>query len=227
MKGLILVIIIFLICAVIGFQVANSLDKSPIAGQENAAVTNDGTQVQQHNLIVVHVDRLDSQEPRLLSVWFVSLFFVDGSPPVLTIAPIYPARSEERSRSIENAFSLESNGDPSSGFWKVIRSMRFKWEAFLLVDDFAVQKVMEWTNGPGDYPPVLENAQNDPETSQQVLIQTCQSVGGIANRGAAPFEWKDLAPAHLRSNLRMELALIYWNNLTTSELPINCDVLMK
>jgi hypothetical protein len=227
MKGLILVIIIFLIFAVIGFQIANSLDQSSIVGQKNESIPTSGTQVQQHNLIVVHVDRLESQEPRLMSVWFVSLFLVDGSPPVLTIAPIYPAHSDARNRVIDKAFSLAPDRTPSLAFWKVISSMKFKWEAFLVVDDFTVQKVMEWTNGPGNFPQLLENAQDDPGQSQQVLTQTCQAIGASTNREDAPFEWKDLVPAHFHSNLRMELALSYWNDLTTSVLPIDCVVLMK
>jgi hypothetical protein len=226
MKGLVLVVIIFVICAMIGFQIANNLDQSSTGGQENVAVPTDNILVQQHNLIVIHIDRLDSQEPRLMSVWFVSFFFVEGSSPVLTIAPIYPARSGTAA-SLERAFSLNSGGEPSQGFWKAIRAMKFKWEAFLVVDDFAVQKVMEWTNGPGNYPPVLENTLNNPTASREILIRTCQSVGEISTRGEAPLKWNDLVPAHLHSNLRMELALTYWNNLTTSALPIGCEVPLK
>ncbi len=227
MKGLILVILIFIICAVIGFQIPRILGPRHPEDPTSQVVPTSSSQVQQHTLIVVHVDRLDSQQPKLMSVWFVSLFFVDGSPPVLTIAPIYPAHSTARSKAIENAFSLTNKGLPSPGFSKAIDALRFKWEAFLVVDDSTVQRVMEWTNGPGNYPELLENALNDPAESQQVLTQTCQSVGGIANRGEAPFEWNEVVPNHFHSNLAMELALTYWNNLTTSVLPVDCEILLK
>jgi hypothetical protein len=224
MKGLILVIFIFIICALIGFQVANWLDQSNVIDQESSVKPTEFSQARQYSLMVVHVDRLDNPDPRLMSVWFVSLFFVDGSPPILTIAPIFPSHSRAADQALGRAFSLDGQGEPNQNFWKTIRSKKFKWDAFLLVDDFTVQKVMEWTNGPGNYPQVLENVQNDPAGSKQVLIQTCQSIGRISERGKAPFQLGDLAPAHLHSNLRMELALDYWNKLTTSELPIGCEV---
>ncbi len=227
MKGLILVIIIFLICAVIGYEVAVHLSESAVTGQGTAVATADGVRGVQHNLVIIQVDDLDSQQPRMVSAWFLSLFFVNGASPTVTLAQMYPTRANAAIvQSFERSFSLDAQGDPSPAFWKAVSALKIRWEGYILVDNVTIQKVMEWTNGPGTYPALLGTTQDHPQESKQTILTTCQSIGGIANRGKAPFEWADIVPDHFRSDLRMEVAITYWNEMTRTNMPVNCQVLL-
>ena len=181
----------------------------------------------EYKLILIHVDRMDRPQPRMISVWFVSLFFVENSPPTLTFAQMYPTPANPGiHQSFERSFSLTQEGEPSPGFWKVVKTLGVGWDGYLLVDDFTVQKVMEWTNGAGDFPGLLGATQDHPEESKRVLMETCLSLGGIAHRKPVPFPLSDLMPAHFRSNLLMADALTYWNEMTNSDQPIGCDVVL-
>lgn len=226
MKGLVLVIIIFLICALVGYQVAIYLapiDDGPGPGT-NAEVANPGNGL---SVILIHVDHLDRSQPRLVSVWYVSLFFVDGAPPRVALAQMYPAPGiPGRNQAFERSFSLTREGDPSPIFLRGLKSQDIQWEGYLLIDDFTVQNVMEWTNGAGDFTGLLGSTQSNPVESERVLKHTCEDFGQLEQHGPAPFSINDLMPAHFRSDLSMDEAWSYWNSITTSEAPIRCDVLL-
>ena len=228
MKNLVLVVIIFLLCALVGYGAAVRFDRVLSPGSTSTPTLDiDGPQGKQYNVILIHVDRLDRPQPRMVSVWFVSLYFIEGAPPTLTLAQIYPTPGNPGPhQSIEGAFSLTQEGTLSPGFWKAIKTLHIQWKGYLLIDDFTVQTVMEWINGPGDFPGVIGATQNNPQESQRILVQTCESFGRLQSHGPAPFDVNDLIPAHFRSDLQMQEALSYWNLLTTSTLPIKCDVLL-
>jgi hypothetical protein len=228
MKRLILVLIIFIIFALVGYQLAILINGLIQGGPpENIPTDVAGSQGKQFNVILIHVDRLDRPQPRFVSAWYISLYLLEGAPPTLSLVQIYPyPKNPGINDAFERSFSLTRQGDLSPGFWKTVKTLNVKWQGFLLIDDFTVQNVMEWTNGPGDYPGLIGATQNNREESERVLKQMCQSFGGIAKRGPAPFALSDLIPAHFRLNLRMEDALLYWNQMTTSKVPIICDVLV-
>jgi hypothetical protein len=229
MKGVILVIIVFLICAFVGYQVAMQFHELSGINPE-ATMTAPGAAglpQKEYKIILIHVDRLDRPQPRMISVWFISFFFVEGNPPTLTFAQMYPnPANPENHQAFERGFSLTPKGDPAAGFWRVVKTWHIEANGYLLVDDFAVQKVMEWTNGAGDFPGLIGATQDHPDDSERVLMDTCRSVGGIANRTPAPFEFSDLFPGHFRSNLMMADAVMYWTSLTNTTLPIDCDVVL-
>jgi hypothetical protein len=222
---LLLVILIFVFCAVIGYQVANQM--SPTQATAQVATAGADLKGEQHKLVLVYVDQLGDQQPKLISVWFISLFFLEGAPPTLTFAQIYPTRSNPNmNQAIEQSFALDGQGDPVNAFWQTIQALKIKWEGFLIVDNQTAQRVMEWVNGTGNYISILTNMPDHPTEGQQLLTQTCKLISGISNRQTAPFVWGDLVPAHFRSNLRMEVALAYWNRVTTSTQEARCEILM-
>ncbi len=227
MKRLVLAIIIFLIFALVGFQIAIRIDELLNRGLPTQTPSADSANSKHYNVVLIHVDRLDLPEPRLVSVWFISVYLFDGSPPALTIAQMYPTPGNtEVYDAFRRSFSLTRDGEPSAGFWRVVKTRKIEWNGYLLVDDFTVQKVMEWTNGPGEYPGLLGAVQNNPDQTHSDLMQMCRSLGGIANRNPAPFQLSDLAPDHFRSNLRMEEGITYWHKMTTTKQPMECDIVL-
>jgi hypothetical protein len=221
---LLIVILIFFGCATLGYQIANVQDASM---GKAAATDSDGMRSEQHNLILLRVDRLNDEQPRLISVWFVSLFFVNDIPSTLTLAEIYPPKTPTgASRSLERSFALSSNGDPAPGFWNTLEVYKIQWESFVMIDTVGAEELLEWLIGPGDYQSVLQAAEVDQRESQRLVEQICGSIVSAKSRDIGLFNWTTLAPQHFRSSLRMETGLSYWSRMTSAEKPVRCEILM-
>ena len=223
---LLIILLIFFACAALGFQIANRSDLGPPAGQIEGTV-NVGNGGEQHNLVFVQVDQLDGHGPALKSVWFVSLFYMEGNPPTVTFAQIYPSKTQSPiTNSIRKSFALDAKGEPSKAFWQAVSALKIKWEGYLLIDNLTMLRFLEWVNGPGNFGPVLDDVSAYPAESKQIIEQTCRLVSGLDNRKTEDFVWGDLVPAHFRTNLRMETALAYWKRVTSSAVAARCEVVL-
>jgi hypothetical protein len=223
---LLLVLLVFCLCAVIGYSAANDLDLT--RRQQAPTATSEPGWGEQHNFLIIQVDQLDAQAPRLVSVWFISLFFMDDHPSTLTFAQLYaPYLQNDVARNMEKTFSLTHEGDPSNRFWSVIRDQNIALEGYFLVDQVSTQRLLEWLSGPADYTTTFF----DPAGTQTLVEQTCRSVVSLADQGekvSRPgFDWTGLAPEHFRSNVRMEIALAYWNRITVGDQVGRCEVILK
>lgn len=228
MRGVILIIVVFLFFAFIGYQIAFNSDGSSIleAFFTSTPAENESPE-NQLRAIVIHVNRMDQDQPKMVSAWFFSVLFAEGTPPTVTIAQIYPIPGNpERHQSLERSFSVTREGNPSPIFWRAIKTQNIEWEGYLMIDDFTVQTLMSWLNGAGDFSGLLGATQNSPRESYNILINTCQSLGQLSKRDPMPFGMNDFVPAHFRSDLSMEKALSYWDAVTKSTIPIKCDVVL-
>lgn len=219
----VLVILVFCACATIGYSFAPQITIAPTAQPPLiSTVTNSE---QQYRLLIVHVDQLDAEKPRLVSVWYVSLFFMKETPPTLTLAQVYSSslNTSPNAQELERSFSINPTGELAPGFWKEIQRYQFVWDGYVVTDHFANQRMLEWVNGPGDYiSPFHEGA-----ATQALLQQTCQSLSGLAQRQAAPFNWDGLIPSHYQANIQqMDIALGYWNRMINAGQPLRCDVIL-
>lgn len=225
MKKVIVVLLatlVFISCGFIGYQLANRVD--PVKFTSVGASGRVG-QGEQHNLVILQVDRLDSYQPKLVAVWFASLYFMEDNPPMLTFGQLYPTRSNNNiNQSIARSFALDGQGEPSTGFLRSLETYKIKWEGYLLVDSITVQRVMEWANGPGDYISLLSSGADGSTERNQLAGQSCQRIAGIDIRQNPALQWGDLVPAHFRSNLHMEDALAYWIKVTTAR-NARCEIL--
>lgn len=225
MKNLLLVvvvIIIFFACATIGYNVATRFDQ-PQQVEQPAPVATTETNNEQYNMVIVQVGQLDAEKPELVSVWLISLFFQEDSAPLITFAQLYaPWSSTASARLLNSTFALDANGEPAQAFWKSIQSQKIKWDAYFVVDDFSVQRTLEWLNGPGDYINPLHSAAD----TNTLVGQICRSMAGIGVREGPAFDWNGLAPLHFRSNLRMEIGMGYWNRVAGASKPVTCETIL-
>ena len=220
---ILLATLVFFACSFIGYQLANRVD--PAKFTSSGAASGRVGQGEQHNLVILQVDHLDSYQPKLVSIWFASLYFMQGNPPMLTFGQLYPTRSNNNiNQSIARSFALDGQGEPSTGFLRNLETYKIKWEGYLLVDAVTVERVMEWVNGPGDYISLLSSGSDSSTERNQLALQSCRGITGIDTRQSPTLQWGDLVPAHFRSNLHMEDALAYWNRVTTAR-NARCEIL--
>lgn len=221
MKAVLVILIallVFFACATLGYQLAMQTGVWPgEAPRPTAAVSTLGAE--QHNLVIIQVDQLDADKPKLVSVWYVNILFLEDTPPTLSFAQLYsPESSKATARNLERNFSLNSSLEPSNSFWKAVKATRVEWEAYFVVDNISTQRILEWVNGSGDYITPFNSA----DQSRNVITQTCQSLAAISSREGPAFDWAGLAPDHFHSDMHMEIAMAYWNRITKSTKPISC-----
>lgn len=217
-----LALLAFFACAVLGYAIAQQTGALP----EPPAVTlpADVPGSEQHNLVIVQVDQLDAEKPRLVSVWFVSLFFLDDTPPRLAFVQLYSQQSTKTiSQNLERNFSLSESLEPSANFWRAVKAFDIDWEAYFVVDNVSTQRILEWVNGPGDYVSPF----GWPGLTQPLINQTCGSLAGLASREAPAFDWTGLAPDHFHSNMRMEIAMAYWDDMLDPQKKLICEVIIS
>jgi hypothetical protein len=218
---LMLIILVFLGCALIGFQVANKQDKDP--AEKQPAVSVSEITGEQHNVLIMRVDELDSPQPQLISVWFVSLFFLEDNPTKLTLAQIYPSNSA-KAGSLEETFALTGEGEPTPAFWDALEAYGFNWESYVVLDTAGANQFLQWLVGPVDFIDALAAAASNPESNSQMVDQICKSIADASNRELGEFNWSAMIPDHFRSDMRLEAGLAYWDRLVDNG-PARCEIL--
>jgi hypothetical protein len=207
-----LILVAFVACAFIGFYLTKQIDSDPVGERSPQPVNTDG--IEQRKIIIIHVDRLDTPQPKLVSVWFLSVLFMENTPPIVTFAPIYSIHGNtQRQQAVERSFSVDRQGTPGEPFWQVMRSNRIEWEGYLLIDDVGVGRVFQW----------LED-QPQPGTLNQRLFANCHRLPEVSQEAIERFDWQSFSPDHFRADLRLDVALAVWNRLIASE-AVKCEVL--
>ena len=218
-----LIILIFIGCAVLGFGLMSKLDQGRAENQPVAIQTiRPGNQ---HDFVLIQVDALESGAPKLIAAWFVSLFVTDNHPPTLTFNQIYPSQSNAaRDQAIEQSFTLDEQRSPVSGFWKELEVFQINWEGYLLVDDAGAENIFAWLKATEGLDPVSSDLLTSAEDRQQRMQAGCQAISLQSSQADRAFSWDGLLPDHFQSNIRMEVGLSYWAHAMNSNLPIRCEV---
>jgi hypothetical protein len=216
---LLFVILIFFVCATIGFNLASQQQLS------NPLLQILPISRGQHNFIIVLVDQYQQPSSRLVSVWFVSLYSVESNPPELAFSQIYaPQSTSELSKALGTQFSITSHGDPGNNFWNVIRSHKIDWENYVVVDLPAAERILEWLLGQSYNAETIITAFGKEEDTKVLVGLICQSLPGTVDK-PLPFQWRELIPGHFRTSMRLEDGLVYWDMATHFGSPSRCELL--
>jgi hypothetical protein len=223
-----LILLVFGGCAFVGYLLA---PKVPPPKDKNQGVGPDGVasipQVEQHNFMFVRVDDMRIEKPRLISVWYVSLFIVNNDPSSLTLAQIYPPRvPSPKSVTLSRAFSISAEHDPVPAFWNSLtKQYGFNWEGYVMYDTDGANLLLQWLVGPNDFQGALDEAAKSPDNSRAMAQQTCQSITDSSGRSIGQFDWGQVVPDHFRTSLRLETGLAYWDRMTKKGHPVTCEFL--
>jgi hypothetical protein len=215
-----IVLLTFFGCAFVGYQFA--IHNTPqVALVETGG--NPSFKSEQRNFMVMRVDDLTAPKPKLISVWYISLFFLNDNPNSLTLAQVYPPRvPSTKSITLERSFELTSDGEPSSGFWDAVKRYDFNWEGYIMLDTEGANQFLQWLVGQNDFHTALDESTKSIENSQVMAEQVCRSVTDSSDHSIAQFDWNQVVPAHFRSSLRMETGLAIWNRMTEVKNTVEC-----
>lgn len=186
---------IFLVLFTIGFMGGKFIGKMKFFQELTKRTYFEGTPKMikngQHNLLVIEVDRLTTQEARLNSVWLLISLPESNS---LTFIPLYP-RIESGSivvdSSLTQAFALTPEGYLSSAFLEQL-SKQIWWDNYLLIDEISITKILETLNNEGNkdmkfniltaynaIPPVWLEPDKALQEQVELLKETCTLIGKL------------------------------------------------
>lgn len=115
----------------------------------------------QQNLLIIGVDDLESQTPRLESIWL--LLYISPTPK-FTLIPLYPssyAGGVEQEDYLENTFRLGDDLKPDLAFLVAVQSIDIWWNHYVILDENAIAEIINLSSG--------DNAMNDPSFGSRTV----------------------------------------------------------
>jgi hypothetical protein len=184
----------------------------------------------QHNILLLQVDRIDADQPRLDSVWLMAYY---SNSPRVDLLPIYPVNKPgalERVHNLPDQFVLTPSGEPGEAFWLEMQEINTWWNGFIMMDEMAAQKLSERLVGASvnDQGPTTEgvhlpNNPHDPSRTQVGLYQEiCLEFSKNSEKAGfygLYFSLKD----HIRSNLKLSQFYGAWRLLSSYGLNLHCN----
>jgi hypothetical protein len=182
----------------------------------------------QQNLLVIGVDRLDTQTHRLESVWLV---LYSPAAPSLTMLPLFPASLEGGPASdefLEKNFSLDERGSLAEDFKTALKSKDLWWSNYAVIDEAGLAELIDLVGGArenneavsgiravADVTPPWENRQTALRDQSRILEQLCQ-VSNKPSIAAQPAHILELFNNHLITDLAPELVISIWQDIRSS-----------
>ena len=225
---LILILLLFAVCAAVGYIVAS---KSEIGGSGNTEVDAETALTStQQNFILVRVDDLTSSSPKLVEIWIVLTLYSD--PPQIMFLPLYPKYDANVNSTLSSAYSINSSGNLSDKLLdKIADEYNITINGYIMVDSNGMDSIASWFGIQG-VQASSSPASSDEEihsillNSQAFFQNVCLQLktGGAANQFYS-MQWSSLIPEHFQTDLSFEQLIGSWDKVIRSSAPQQCDVL--
>ena len=227
-------ILVFVACLVIGIQAGNMSSASSGSQPTATIFSTSPTPQLQRTLLLISVDDLLSDTPRLNSLW---LAFYRLNLPRVTILPLYPANPGAELPGIASAFQLTSSQEPDDRFIDTLHSYNINWDGYLLIDQSGTASLIDWLQGVQiegiqlDGPSAVNSLIPPWEDEQAALLAQKRLGMGICSQLStlpANMDWLNLTsqliPQHLHTNLGLEMFIADWKALVGDPTPLTCEI---
>lgn len=189
----------------------------------------------QTNLLVIGVDRLESRQPRLESIWLLG-YFPDN--PRVTLIPVFPASPGTHPaylRSLQESFRISEHGRPSPEMLKTLQKDHIWWNGYVIVDDIAMIEIIDFLGGIEVNDRRVKGAlaissfplpQEDPSASldgqTRLLDRICQQAN-LLLPSADLRKILNLIPDHIQTDADIFQAIRDWRALTNGKGNLVCE----
>jgi hypothetical protein len=214
--GIFLALIAFSIFLFLGFQVAK-LFASPGEGQSGNLASE--VETVQSNILIIHIDQIASDTPRLISMWVV--FSYQADPVSLTFLPIYPTGKSGES-DMAARFSLSEDKTISPGFLNQLqKDYNFQWDKIVLIDQEGVAYWSRIIQG-SEFSQWMDENRLQPEIN--LVTNFCSAIRERGSDLLADLDWSQLIPDHMHTDLSFDQVMSGWDRIQNSGL---CEVFTK
>jgi len=202
---ILVVILLFMMCLLIGAKLANiSLEGDQSTVKQPGAQEN-----LQHRLLVFVVDELNDNNPNLISVWSVIIYYQDAKG--IMFIPLTDNTMEDF-REYKRSFLLKENKFPQDKSLKFFNTkFKTRWDATIVLDDYAKKYLIGWLNQTSDINNTFENLEID------IVDQLCATLTSRQENSLESPDWNLIIPAHFSTDLTFENMQELWQKLGSSE----------
>jgi len=181
---------------------------------------------QQEKVLLIQVDDLTIENPRMISIW--GLFIAFSDQPNLIFKSIYPSiENSSWSQEIRGDFKLSPGGELSKDYMNRLNAMGVEWDGYILIDNYFIDQYGNAFTHTALSPYLPPNA--DPEAilrqEEIFLNKTCQYLTQQENDLSVNFDWRAAASGHFLSDLKLNFLLLGWQWLVENDSIQNCEVL--
>ncbi len=205
--------------------------------QSPAIVTPTATSApRQHNLLILGADSLESDAPRLESVW-IAMYF-PGAAHITLMAVYPPPESPQASGlapTLPDYFALDRDGAPVQAFTAHLQASGLWWTDYVLFDENGLLNVLDLANtfnaapwngidAIASLPRAAEDAASAHVGQLMLMQQLCRAAGRAASADSVKIaELFALRPQHMAASLSLEDALLEWEGLFLSGGSLTCE----
>ncbi len=216
-----LTILAFFVCLFLGLQAAGILPGDLI--KELTGISKESSfssSPLQHNLLVLHVDDLQAETPKLVSVWGLIVYYPD---PKLIFQPLYPL-PDTNGMDYPGTFKLREDKTLSPEFIKAVGDYnQIHWDDYIMADDAAYVQLHQFITNE-ENPAISQQPEIQIAAEQKMISKLCDVLVQKQTEFLLPIRWSLLIPDHLQTSLDLDRTLAKWDILTHGEKPLNCMV---
>lgn len=214
--GIFLALLAFLLSLFLGLQAAR-LFVAPGDGQSSDSPSPEMSV--QSNILLVHVNRLDGNDPALVSLWVV--FSYQAEPPSLTFLPVYPT-GKDRDGDLAGSFSMTPERKVSTAFLQRLeKEFQIDWNHLVVIDDVGLNLWSQQLAGGEFSRPADGDDDGLLHSELNLLIKFCADVRGNGSQQANSLDWSQIVPDHLIADLPLDAGFAELDRIQQSGL---CDV---
>jgi hypothetical protein len=193
------------------------------------AITPASTPNRQSAWIMVRVDDMTVEQPRLVSVWAMFLTFSPG--PQVFFKPLYSNEASlNKYAKLEKAFSVAADRTISRDFIEELNRLVTYQSGMVLLDDIGFKSFTSWFTRPittsearpfvpqtGSFQPIGEEAKD--------YSQICRSLEKPIRPDLDSLPWRNMFPNHILAYPTLQGLINVWERLIISDLDAHCEVI--
>jgi hypothetical protein len=189
----------------------------------------------QRNILLVLVDRMTGESPRLQSVWLLACL---PSTSHVTFLPLFPDSgrgSQIEDEALEELFKLDAEGSPARDFLSALAARDIWWHHYLVLDNLALAGMVEliggvdlgWGEMSGTQ--VMRFLSQPNQEPRAELMGQALLVRELCNRipvALAGSDWEiqfELLSGHISSDLDLSNSNIDWVRLRAFATALSCE----
>lgn len=244
---------VFVSCMIWGFWTGANLrqsrkDVSTGDISLSSEVLSNALQNDQHNILIITIDRQDQAKPVLSSAWIMTYFF---NNPSISFKPIYPTLNDNSiitDPTLTQSFqiiSVNSHLRLIGSFLNTLSQRNLWWNGYIIIDRQVLPQLLNIKNPPQSYTSknLRGNNQYQPSSTNNDLLNIYEedtlSIKYICNELATNHyqpSWdlfRDMVPKYLDTDMDAEILIDEWetslnnNDQSVCILPLEVLVPMR
>ena len=189
----------------------------------------------QRNILLVLIDRMTSDTPRLEGVWLIACL---PSTSHMTLLPLYPTTLgdvQAEGETLSKLFALNESGSPEIDFLNALSDRNIWWDHYLVLDNLALAGLVELIGGidlgQGEVngTQVIRFLSQPRREFQAELMDQATLARELCRRIPASLvgsDWEiqfDLLSGHIYSDIDLSGSKIDWAHLRTFATGLSCE----